>query len=386
MPAPGPGTGRAACDRRRRRAQTGPRCRAPICCAGATAPPIRVDSRGFMLDRFGGGGLASSQGDGELFVASALLLRRHPRGERAAPTGAVARAARGRGRLPDADHRRVRHGQGAAGARDPQREPAERGPVRRDQLRDAVGRAGGHRALRPRAGRLHRGRSPPAHRPPRRRVGRHAVPRRAPGHGAGVTERAAPLPRDAELRTRRGHAARRGERPRRRHVEHRRGRGGAPWARALRPALPAELPHHRHPAAARAASGHPTDRREVPARGAAFPRRGGRRVLDRTGDLPASVAGERARTAQRAAEGDPRLHPRAARRGRPAALAVERDVGSPAPHESTNGQAAEDLAALRAVLRANRDNVSAAARGLGIHRSTVYRRLARGGTRGPRRS
>ena len=48
------------------------------------------------------------------------------------------------------------------------------------------------------------------------------------------------------------------------------------------------------------------------------------------------------------------------------------------PHVSPNGRAADDIVALRAVLRANRDNVSAAARGLGIHRSTVYRRLARG--------
>ena len=83
----------------------------------------------------------------------------------------------------------------------------------------------------------------------------------------------------------------------------------------------------------------------------------------------------------------------ASTRGRLAAADLPRSLWnatsvrpSPAPHESTNGQAAEDLAALRAVLRANRDNVSAAARGLGIHRSTVYRRLARGGTRGLRRS
>jgi transcriptional regulator with PAS, ATPase and Fis domain len=40
---------------------------------------------------------------------------------------------------------------------------------------------------------------------------------------------------------------------------------------------------------------------------------------------------------------------------------------------------ADEVVALRAVLRANRDNVSEAARSLGIHRSTVYRRLARSG-------
>jgi transcriptional regulator with PAS, ATPase and Fis domain len=39
----------------------------------------------------------------------------------------------------------------------------------------------------------------------------------------------------------------------------------------------------------------------------------------------------------------------------------------------------DQVIALRAVLRANRDNVSEAARSLGIHRSTVYRRLARSG-------
>jgi transcriptional regulator with PAS, ATPase and Fis domain len=50
-----------------------------------------------------------------------------------------------------------------------------------------------------------------------------------------------------------------------------------------------------------------------------------------------------------------------------------------APVRLTEERAAEEIAALRAVLRANRDNVSAAARGLGIHRSTVYRRLARNG-------
>ena len=40
----------------------------------------------------------------------------------------------------------------------------------------------------------------------------------------------------------------------------------------------------------------------------------------------------------------------------------------------------DEVIALRAVLRAKRDNVSEAARSLGIHRSTVYRRLARSGS------
>jgi sigma-54 dependent transcriptional regulator, acetoin dehydrogenase operon transcriptional activator AcoR len=40
----------------------------------------------------------------------------------------------------------------------------------------------------------------------------------------------------------------------------------------------------------------------------------------------------------------------------------------------------DEVIALRAVLRANRDNVSEAARSPGIHRSTVYRRLARSGS------
>jgi sigma-54 dependent transcriptional regulator, acetoin dehydrogenase operon transcriptional activator AcoR len=49
---------------------------------------------------------------------------------------------------------------------------------------------------------------------------------------------------------------------------------------------------------------------------------------------------------------------------------------------ATNGRSADadEVIALRAVLRANRDNVSEAARSLGIHRSTVYRRLARSGS------
>src|SRR5262249_46804177 len=40
------------------------------------------------------------------------------------------------------------------------------------------------------------------------------------------------------------------------------------------------------------------------------------------------------------------------------------------PHEPAHQENGDDMAALRAVLRANRDNVSAAARGLGLHRST----------------
>jgi transcriptional regulator with PAS, ATPase and Fis domain len=49
------------------------------------------------------------------------------------------------------------------------------------------------------------------------------------------------------------------------------------------------------------------------------------------------------------------------------------------PRAGTNGSApsAEEARALKAVLRATRDNVSETARRLGVHRSTVYRRLAR---------
>jgi sigma-54 dependent transcriptional regulator, acetoin dehydrogenase operon transcriptional activator AcoR len=71
----------------------------------------------------------------------------------------------------------------------------------------------------------------------------------------------------------------------------------------------------------------------------------------------------------------------------PGALWTQRAVvTAPAPRPAPNGEAAEDMAALRAVLRANRNNISAAARRLGIHRSTVYRRLARNGEREPQES
>jgi transcriptional regulator with PAS, ATPase and Fis domain len=64
----------------------------------------------------------------------------------------------------------------------------------------------------------------------------------------------------------------------------------------------------------------------------------------------------------------------------PAFLWTETPRREPARHApETRGPDADEVIALRAVLRANRDNVSEAARSLGIHRSTVYRRLARSG-------
>jgi sigma-54 dependent transcriptional regulator, acetoin dehydrogenase operon transcriptional activator AcoR len=59
------------------------------------------------------------------------------------------------------------------------------------------------------------------------------------------------------------------------------------------------------------------------------------------------------------------------------AEAPRRDSARPVTARSGD---ADEVIALRAVLRANRDNVSEAARSLGIHRSTVYRRLARSGS------
>ena len=56
-----------------------------------------------------------------------------------------------------ADSRRERGGQGAGRARHPQFQPAARQRLRRAQLRGAVGRAAGQRAVRPRARGLHRG-------------------------------------------------------------------------------------------------------------------------------------------------------------------------------------------------------------------------------------
>jgi sigma-54 dependent transcriptional regulator, acetoin dehydrogenase operon transcriptional activator AcoR len=64
----------------------------------------------------------------------------------------------------------------------------------------------------------------------------------------------------------------------------------------------------------------------------------------------------------------------------PEFLWTETPRREPARHvPEPRGLDADEVIALRAVLRANRDNVSEAARSLGIHRSTVYRRLARSG-------
>jgi sigma-54 dependent transcriptional regulator, acetoin dehydrogenase operon transcriptional activator AcoR len=59
------------------------------------------------------------------------------------------------------------------------------------------------------------------------------------------------------------------------------------------------------------------------------------------------------------------------------AVAPRREAPVPPEGRTRNH---DEVIALRAVLRANRDNVSEAARSLGIHRSTVYRRLARSGS------
>jgi two-component system response regulator GlrR len=59
---------------------------------------------------------------------------------------------------PRADHRRERHRQGAAGARDPQGEPARHKPFVAINCGDGRG-AARVRAVRPREGRLHRRRS-----------------------------------------------------------------------------------------------------------------------------------------------------------------------------------------------------------------------------------
>ena len=170
--------------------------------------------------------------------------------------------------------------------------PLTRRPLRRDQLRHAPRRARGGGALRLRAGLVHRRRSPDARRHPRRRARRDAAPRRAAGHARDGAERAAPVSRDRDVRPRRRDAARAVERAGDRHAESRRRGGRAPRAGARRPALPPQLRHHRGAAASRAARGHPPDRGEVPARGAALPRRGRRAVLGSRRDVPVRLARE----------------------------------------------------------------------------------------------
>ena len=86
-----------------------------------------------------------------------------PRGLRSAGGAVSGDAPRIRARAPDrrhhghrADHRRVRHRQGADRARDPPSGHSPGPSLRRRELRGPAGRAPGVGAVRPRAGRLHR--------------------------------------------------------------------------------------------------------------------------------------------------------------------------------------------------------------------------------------
>ena len=79
-------------------------------------------------------------------------------------------------RCARADHRRERHRQGAARARDPQGEPAAQPPVRRRQLQRDGGEHARERAVRPRERRLQR-RHERSSRPVPERRRRHAAAR-----------------------------------------------------------------------------------------------------------------------------------------------------------------------------------------------------------------
>ena len=118
-----------------------------------------------------------------------MALRDHhaqPANGRPAAAGAAGR----RFRRERADLRRVGHRQGAAGARDPPREPARRQAVRRGQLRRHSRAAARVRALRPRARRVHRRRAGAQGAVPGRRR-RHDLPRRDRRHAARAAGQAA---------------------------------------------------------------------------------------------------------------------------------------------------------------------------------------------------
>ena len=105
-----------------------------------------------------------------------------------------------------AAHRRVGHGQGAAGGAHPPREPVRVRAVRQGQLRGHSDRADRERAVRPREGRVHR-RGGAAARQVRAGRRRHDLSRRGRRPARGVAGQAAAHPAGRRAAARRRRAA-----------------------------------------------------------------------------------------------------------------------------------------------------------------------------------
>ena len=211
--------------------------------------------------------------------------------------GGQARAAdRGLGRL-GADHRRIRHRQGSAGALRPRPLEPRQAAVHLDQLRGDPGAPAGIRTVRPREGRLHR-RDRAPHRQVRGGDRRHAAARRNLRDGRPAAGQAAARHPGARDRPRRRHQAGAGRHPHHRDLEPQPRRGRARRHIPRGPAVPPQRRQPEDPAAARAPGRHPRTgaalRQEI--------RRGQRRAAapDLAGSAPGAdlepLAGQRART------------------------------------------------------------------------------------------
>ena len=134
--------------------------------------------------------------------AQRTARRRPRRPDRREPGDAARVSHRDAGRVGQghrAHHGRERHGQGRAGARDPQEGQSLERPLRLRALRGARRDAARERALRSRARRLH-GRRPPPDRAVRAGERRHAVPRRGRRDPAVDAGEAPARPAGADVR------------------------------------------------------------------------------------------------------------------------------------------------------------------------------------------
>ena len=181
--------------------------------------------------------------------------RRHPRAglaRRGDGAGDEACAADRHLRRLGADHRRIRHRQGGAGALRAHPLQPRQEAVHLRQLRRHPGAPAGIRAVRPREGRVHRrGRAP--HRQVRGGDRRHAAARRNLRDGRAAAGQAAARHPGARHRPRRRHAAGAGRHPHHRHLEPQSGRGRARGHVPRGPAVPPQRREPEDPAAARAA-------------------------------------------------------------------------------------------------------------------------------------